>query len=58
VRDQGVGNVKLGERDAATVVFDFEQKKKKSMTGYNVALFGTQSAVALRFTTPSDQFEA
>ncbi|NOY43474.1 MAG: tetratricopeptide repeat protein [Planctomycetes bacterium] len=57
VRDEGIGKVKLGEQEAATVVFDFE-KGKKAMTGYNVALFGTQSAIALRFTVPSDQFEA
>jgi len=57
VRDEGIINFKIGEHDAASVVFDYEQGKK-AMTGYGVAVIGDRSAIGLLLRVPSDQYEA
>ena len=54
--EQGVESITLGGRDAATVVYEFLDKDKP-MKARRILLFGDSSAVDVRFSTATDEYD-
>ena len=57
IANGGVKTIKIGQREAAAATFTYTEKDKQ-MTAYRIAIFGDTSAVNLRFTASTDEFES